>query len=272
MSRPDLTEDFLRKEYWEKEKTISEIAREAGYCYASVQEKMVRLGIPRRSVGEAYKLAYQKGRVGVDVDLSPSNSLAYILGVAKGDGSVDNVKIELMQSRKPFAESFEKALEKVGFNANTIILTPQEKEYLGYHWQAKIYDTYGCSKRFAKWYNELTLEEIGNLLRKKESFVQEFLRGFYESEGSISTSKHEDSIESVLLEISNSSEKLLCFVSNLLEEIGLSSSIYQSREDMYKLRLTRMREVQIFFETTNPVIKKKSISTPVRTLYTSEVE
>jgi len=105
-------------------------------------------------------------------ELSPT--LAYVVGVLKGDGSVTKQKkgtyyIHLCTSEEKFAKSFSNSLKELGFRAKT-------KKWGTYYY------AYTCSLPFGKWYWSLNESELEQLVSNEEQ-AREFIRGFYESEG-----------------------------------------------------------------------------------------
>lgn len=149
---------------------------------------MVKLGIPRRSRSEAAKLGNSPPFKLIEVNIEPSEDLAYVLGVLKGDGCIDfknkSGRIRLSQTRSEFAISFETALKNIGFNPHTSIDDMFKRKNSGFGRKAQYYYvTYGYSIKFAQWYKQLSLEDIEKILGDKSEFIEAFIRGFYESEG-----------------------------------------------------------------------------------------
>lgn len=57
-----VSREELYKLYWEKQLSVQEIAKIFNRARKSVEHKMVVLGIPRRSLSEALKIAWRAGR------------------------------------------------------------------------------------------------------------------------------------------------------------------------------------------------------------------
>ncbi len=59
-----LSKKQLYNLYWEQKYTLGDIAKTVGCSTDRVKREMEKQGIPRRTVAEAYKLSFQKGRRG----------------------------------------------------------------------------------------------------------------------------------------------------------------------------------------------------------------
>ncbi len=59
-----LSKEELYDLYWKQNYTLGDIAKQVGCCIDRVKRQMQKLNIPRRTVSEAYKLAFIKGRKG----------------------------------------------------------------------------------------------------------------------------------------------------------------------------------------------------------------
>jgi len=211
----------LERMYWQEGKSQQKIAKETGLLQARVHCLMVKFGIPRRSKSEASRW--------VEVNMNPSENLSYVLGVIKGDGCVcigENKgghtwgRVILTQIHPKFAESFENALKNLGFNSNTFI---QKKSNCT---QGFVYCTYGTSLRFARWYKQLSLEDIGEIIGDSADFIKGFIRGFYESEGynSIRTNQRKNLVWTI--GFGNTDEKLSLFVLGLLSKLKFNFHFY----------------------------------------------
>ena len=150
--------------------------------------------------------------------LVPSETLCYILGVLKGDGSVYTSKkyrhvIRLQVKDKLFADSFKKALKEIGLHPY-------------YHYEESDdrpgHNIYAHSKIFVAWYSALTLGNIGNMLINPR-FGISFIRGFYESEGSFHHKWREERHQySWKLALYNNDESLLRMVQSILAVLGFN--------------------------------------------------
>lgn len=103
-------------------------------------------------------------------DLSPSKDLTYILGVCLGDGSVFYVEnnrsylVELTVIEKDFALSFKRALKRIGLNPS---ISDAGKTVAG----NDLYRVRAHSLVFYKWFNELSLDQIYEVVSQKRSLL-----------------------------------------------------------------------------------------------------
>lgn len=177
-AKVNLPHEELERMYWKDNMSMKKIGDELGYDSETIRRCMARRGIPRRSQGE-YQL--------IEPNTNPSQDLAYILGVLKGDGDVyfpkdvHTGRIRLRQIRAEFAHSFENALKMIGLHPRTYIEKPRKTMFTNY--PQPIFLTLAHSFKFAQFYKRLSFEDIEKLLGNNLKFVKEFVRGFFESEG-----------------------------------------------------------------------------------------
>lgn len=233
--------------YWNKGLSLRKIAKRYKLRYASVQLRFIKYKIKRRDYA-------------VYVNLTSSHELSYCLGVILGDGCVSYNKkthggvVELEVIDKLFAEKFAKSLAKIGFRPNMIVKKDRGKE-------KDTYCTYACSNTFYRWYTALTLKDIGRIIR---GYEKEFVRGFYESEGSIETYTR------LQITISNTNYELLRVVQDSLEVLGIHSKIYTNKvyptrkgyNTCYRIAISNREGVLNFLGIIAPCIKnlKKNLA------------
>jgi intein-encoded DNA endonuclease-like protein len=128
-------------------------------------------------------------------------NLSYLIGILKGDGYVfDNSKVghysvHLHVKDRSFVESFAQALTAIGLHPSK---PRQDKRGL---WKVR-----AVSVLFFKWYQQTNWKQIAL------DHSKEFLKGFYESEGSAERRAG--------LRIYNTNRMLLRFVQRLLHRCG----------------------------------------------------
>lgn len=148
--------------------------------------------------------------------LAPSETLCYIVGVLKGDGSVGVYHryqhvIRLQVKDKVFAESFKEALLGIGLHPNYVYKESENRP-------AHLVVAY--SRKFVEWYSGLSLKNIRELIAKP-SFALSFVRGFYESEGSfVHVWRKKRQRHQWRLAIYNSDNPLLTMTRDILRELG----------------------------------------------------
>lgn len=217
-----ITREELERMYWQEKKSTPQIAKELMCDSKTIWSWMVKFGIPRRSFSEASKLAYKPHFIRIDT--TPSEDLAYALGVIKGDGCVHIKKnsrsgiTQLAQVRFEFAYIFEKVLKNLGFNSNTFIQTRIATNYSNN--PKPRFVTYGYSYKFAQWYKQLSLEDIEKILGDNPEFIKAFIRGFYESEGTNGIYLRKNNRTSWTINTRGTDGELFNLVERLLTRLG----------------------------------------------------
>jgi len=239
---------LLEKLYWEEKLTQPEIAKKLGTTQAMISKWMRKYGVARRSRSEAHTRK---------IDLSPTPDLAYILGVLKGDGDVVCVssgryktwQIRLRVKEKRFALSFKQAVENL--NLHTFWWTERAKN------NKVIYCVGAHSKMFVEWFTKLSLHDIEELLNNKKKLITSFIRGFYESEGTL----YRGHAKSVKCKMTNTDKNLVDLVTRLLGKLGFDSRTYlirkggSRRKPLYEIYIL-VKEVPRFIELVDPCIKR----------------
>ena len=189
--------------------------------------------------------------------LYPSESLVYILGVLVGDGYVTVSKdnnhyyVCLQSISKNFVSSFKRALEDIGLHPCKI-----------YRDSRGIYHAVAVSKNFVKWYKNLSLAEFKRIT---DSYQIAFVRGVYESEGSLFFNRQHRKFD---ITIANSNFETLKMVSNSLSSRGIRNTIYKRGRTVNDLQMYNLRiyqaEVQRFLYIVKPCIKFLSNSAIVK--------
>jgi len=183
--------------------------------------------------------------------LHPSKDLAYILGVLKGDGWAGYIRgrgtglIELKNKEKAFALEFAEALKKIGLHPRI-----RFSKKLG---SKGVWVVSANSRTFVDWYRALSLQDLEKIVQGYEG---DFIRGFYESEGSMARPPHSPQIH-----IYNTDLELLDFVRNLLQKMGFKPKIALARKGSdrqkpcYQLYFCGRSGVERFLKEVRPIIK-----------------
>ncbi len=198
--------------------------------------------------------------------LEPSPELAYIVGVMFGDGSTSfrksgrsyKYRIRLKVVDKEFAEEFKRCLEEVGL-----------KPSLRFERNRARCDRW-CVEANSKILYEFLRQPKDKLFEVAEKYPAEFLRGFFDSEGSVCWN---EKCKTLVIDASNCDEEILTFARNLLQSLDIHSKIYKTKRkgqkvkirdrvysyssDMYSLRIHRRRDVARFAKTVGFTIKRK---------------
>ncbi|MFQ6129278.1 MAG: LAGLIDADG family homing endonuclease [Candidatus Hadarchaeaceae archaeon] len=270
----------LEKAYWGEGKSINEIAHLAGKNYSTIYRRIIKFGIKRRTRSEGLRIKY--GTRPSKLDLSPSPNLAYILGVLYGDGTVFRYYhkgdghyrfgISLQVTQKKFALSFKQALEKLRFKPRFSFYPPRKR-----------YTVEQYSEEFYHWFELLSLDNLRNFLNNNFC-VREFVRGFYESEGCLSTERYKQRCRyknkiyeyqrtGCSLSMTNTNLEVFTLVKNCLEKLGLSFRISirrrPGRKILYRVYTAKRRTITRFLDVIKPCIKNKVSFIPLSALYSS---
>jgi len=158
----------LKNLYWNQWLSLKTIAEMENVKIPTVHRRMKLLGIALRKQHDWHR---------VRIDITPSEELAYIIGVLLGDGAVCRRQVRLRTADIAFAKSFYDALKRVGFRPS---LTIEENRGFGHN---PLYVTTASSVDFVKWFKNLSMNDIEAIVLKTRSLAVSFVRGFYESEG-----------------------------------------------------------------------------------------
>jgi hypothetical protein len=191
----------------------------------------------------------------VPVDLTPSEDLFYILGVLHGDGSVYKTKYKgnwnfhrysLSVNDKDFAEAFNRSCWNIGLRPNFHKHKSKNCKQ-GFQWRVE-----GDSKIFVDWFNGLNYDYFNDM---EEPFKISFLRGIFDSEGSVNKYN---------VNITSTEYELMLLISKLMENIGFDNEIktidtvLRGKEyRMYRIYLNNKNGAKDFIETINPSISRK---------------
>lgn len=188
------------------------------------------------------------------VFLEPSVSLSYLLGVLKGDGYVSKTKdgyykIGLSATSKLFVENFAENLREIGLKPYPIHL------YTNPTHNSRQYCVITKSVNFFKWYKNQTFRDIERII---SGYEVDFIRGFYESEGTYCVTSSGQKIISLY----NTNFSLLKLVRKILKKVNIDSKIYCMKQNGYGtkslFRLTVLggnSAVNNFIVVIKPLIK-----------------
>ncbi|USS41145.1 DNA endonuclease [Thermococcus aggregans] len=196
------------------------------------------------------------------VNLEPSPSLAYVIGVYFGDAGIGvhgnyKYRLRLKVVDKEFAEAFARALREIG--ANPMIYEESD----------------GRRKRFV---TEATSKGLYQLLKRSKEVLFEiarnhptaFLKGFFDSEG---TFNFDSKRRYGYLSASNYDMGVLEFCRELLKDLGIESRItltkkkgtkvkiwgkeYEYSSDLYEIRIYRKENILKFYQLIGFTILRK---------------
>lgn len=190
-----------------KEYTTSQIAKMYGCCRELVSYHTKKFGLvnPHQNYNTP--------------NLEPSKCLSYVVGVLVGDGCASKYDkkgaqrhdIKLKVIDKEFAEEFSRCLASIMGKANPYAVWSNKKDNF---WHTAV-----CSKELYYYYvnkgYSLCIEQ----------YPAGFIKGFFDSEGSISCGKHGSWNKVWYIQCSNNNINLLDTVKQLLSVLGIDSAM-----------------------------------------------
>jgi intein-encoded DNA endonuclease-like protein len=219
---------------------VYKIAKIYGVSHFTVWNWLKHYNIKRRN-------GYKK-----DVDLSPTPNLAYFLGVVLGDGNCHITRqgrgyvyrIRLKVRSKEFAESFKKVLEKMGLKPHFYSRFVRDHFAEGVFYFVDV-----ACKKLVLWYKSLSISDIAGIVLSSKEHAKEFLRGFYEADGTYNRKQE-------YVRIYNANRELLELCKKALALLGIRSWLSPKKYNgnAYFLHVSRGKH---FLEVVKPCIKNE---------------
>lgn len=241
-----LTKEELSILYFDKGMDLVQIGKVYGVTASSILYWAKKLGIEyRRHLQEI-----------VTFD---SPVLSYILGVLHGDGFLysgsGRKQIILSVTDKEFAYSFAAALNKIGINTFTIPIVAQPEG-----WKPQ-WKTVGESLRFHEFFHSMSSEER---ISKGMKYPLDFIRGVYESEGSVKY--HKGSLEFAIYTTNKLLATIICdYLITTGYDVTIFNKILASGKDIFLVSIYKEFDIKKFMVNINPCIKFKPRSAYVDT-------
>jgi intein-encoded DNA endonuclease-like protein len=212
---------FLNKNY--ERMTIDEIAERIDKSYNQTKYKATLLGLKKGHI--QYHLTNESKKLTPD--------LAYIIGTCLGDGSIrcegrGYTRTVLSVIDKDFALCFYDCLKRQ-FN-----ITPSfHKIYLHSENRNDMWRVKTSYKEICYFLRDFNMNKM---LRSNKKIKSAFLRGMYDSEGSVGLNK--GVIDKI--EFTNTNKKIIAVVISLLKDFSINTTIYKAkrlpyRKDCYRL-------------------------------------
>ncbi len=229
----------LRQLYVVENKSIAEVAQILGIASQTVFQRIRRLGID--SIPER-KQKYLNRRSGVVIPKVYSSELAEFFGIMLGDGHLTHFQVAVTLGTKElvYAQYVVLLMHKI-FNVYAKICT----RHKGYH------DVYLGSVELTKWlkqeglvYNKVR-EQVGmpSWILTQNSFVESFLRGFFDTDGSVYKIRF-----GIQLAFTNRSIPILDALQICLRTL----EYHPSKVGHFRVYVTRMSDIKRFFEEVQP--------------------
>lgn len=238
-----LYRDELRALYVDDNKTIHQIGRILGIGESTVFKRMQRLGI--ESTPDS-KSNYLNGFKAITIPVERSAILAEFLGIMLGDGHVSHFQtiVTLGTKELPYVEYVRNLMNNL-FDAEAAVCVKLN----GYR------DVYIGSVQLTAWLREQGLvankvaSQVGapEWIFEKPNYMNAFLRGFFDTDGSIYRLKFGKQIS-----LTNHSIPLL----NSLRSMLIALEYKPSKLSAYRVYLTRKSDVDRFFVEVQPANTK----------------
>ncbi|MFC1731315.1 LAGLIDADG family homing endonuclease [candidate division KSB1 bacterium] len=229
--------------YVTQNKSIREIGAILSISEKTVFQRMKRLGIK----SEPYKkVGYLNKRKDLIIPLHRNGDLAEFFGIMLGDGHISSFQIvvTLGSMEIEYARYVVSLMHKI-FNIEPKIGVRKTKHY----------DVYFGSVELVKWLRQeglvsnkvVSQVDVPQWVFEKPVYMKRFLRGFFDTDGSIYRLRH-----GIQIELSNRSKPLLGSLQKMLRSLQYTPS----NESCFKVYVTKRREVSRFFKDIQPQNKK----------------
>lgn len=233
----------LNRLYVVQNKSLREVAKILGIKEQTVYSRLCRLGIktqPER------KKNYLKKRFDIKIPKSYTSDLAEFFGIMLGDGHISHFQtvVSLGTKEEEYAFYVKNLIKKIfgAFPKISIRKTEYRDVYLG-------------STEVTKWLkreglvsNKVLLQVgIPKWIRSKNIFMERFIRGFFDTDGSVYGLKF-----GMQISFTNYSRPILESLHSMLFALGYKPSEISSN----KIYLTRVSDVKRFFRKMCPKNQK----------------
>jgi len=208
-----------------------------------------------------------RGTYIIKPNLHMSCDLAYILGVIYGDGYVyrnnNEYIVGLHVVNRVFIEEFRGRLASIGLHPSKVYESIEQTSINGHSYQTKMYRVVAGSNMFGDFVKQLSYNDLYTLLLINKKFIYSFLKGIFESEGTV----HENGMHGLSLVILYNTDKdLIELTNNLLKYLGYSCSVLinkkesKNRKRCYYVNITGGSKKKLeLLKALNPVIKNNLI-------------
>jgi len=265
---PVPTKEKLYDLYWNEGLSCSEIGKMYGRTPSMAWKWLKKNSVQTREFsGRSASLSKMDKNKWINEDgfWRPRScpSLSYILGVLVGDGSVSVFRrgdgrmahrIRLDAVSKRFCLSFIDAIKDIGLRPPKL-LKRKRRGNANPQYIAMIEN-----RLFALWYKDITLDTLREEVGRNKVFKIEFIRGFYESEGTIWRKQGNGHLR---LRMNNTNKKLILFIKEILESLGYHPTVTKyvdkrkNHKPWYNLTLHAQEEIACFLKIIKPCIRVK---------------
>ncbi len=236
-------EDFyareLRNLYSKQNLSLKEVSEKLKLPQSTLYDRLIRLNI---EIQKEEKEGFLNKRRNFNIPEKRSNDLAEFFGIMLGDGCLNKYQVIVTLGNKEisYAKHVCKVLKSI-FNITPKISTRKT----GY------VDVYFGSKEIVDWllkeglvFNKVKSQvDIPGWILEKESYMKNFVRGFFDTDGSVYKLKYGTQIS-----FRNKSAPLLATLHKMLKKLEYRTSEISSAS----IYITRQNDVDRFFKEISP--------------------
>lgn len=236
-------EDFYRSElknlYIKENKTIGEISLLLGISEPTVFLRLKRLGIKTQP---HLKENYIRKPNYVEIPKKYSSDMAEFFGIMLGDGHVSHFQVQVTLGTKEmlYVEYIQSLIAKI-FKTNPKIAI-RSTGYKDVYFGSTIVTSWLFKQGLVS--NKVESQvDIPGWIFTKPIFMESFLRGFFDTDGSVYKLRF-----GIQISLTNHSVPILISLHKMLSELGYSPSAINT----HRIYLTRLRDLERFFKEIKP--------------------
>jgi intein/homing endonuclease len=233
----------LEKLYIKENKTIGEISKTLKLGQSTIYDRLLRLKLkPSRS----RKIKFNNKRQDILIPKEYSESLAEFIGIMLGDGHLtkNQITVTLGNKEDEYVNYVARLINNI-FYVKPKIITTKGGYKIVYFGSV---DVVGWLTSMGLVFNKVKQQvDVPNWIYSSEIYSIGFLRGFFDTDGSIYKLKY-----GVQLAITNRSLPLLKATQNRLSYFGFSPS----NISIFKVYITKRCKIDSFFKEIRPANKK----------------
>lgn len=232
-------ESLYRKElvdlYIQKNLSIKEVGDALGMSYQGVFDRLIRLSIP---TSPKSKIGYQNKKQEIRLP-KKSKKFAEFLGIMLGDGHVSHFQtsVTLGTKEKEYVIYVQELMEEL-FNTPAAVTVNKKGYVVVYIGSVQI--TQFLKNKHNLVQNKVKEQvDVPTWIFEKESYMKAFIRGFFDTDGSIYLLKF-----GLQISITNHSKPVLVSLQRMLRALGYSVS----KVSVVRFYITKRSHVKRFFQ------------------------
>ena|SRR3989338_8750615 len=229
----------LKRLYVRENKTITEVGKILNLADSSIFDRLRRLGIP---TVRTRKIRFNNRRNDIVIPSNRSDELAEFFGIMLGDGCLTHYQVSVTLGSKEiaYAKYVQGLLQRIfgGQPRIAVLSRGHTVVYLGSTLATGWLMREGLVRNKVK-----SQVDVPQWIYKSESYMESFLRGFFDTDGSIYKLRF-----GVQISFTNHSLPILHSLHRMLKALGYKASTVSA----YRVYLTRIPDVKRFFTSVKP--------------------